>query len=186
MIRRRWRSLTTKTLSSSSRRRVPIMPSQIALARGAPGGLVRIRMPSAAKTASKALQNLESRSRSTHLTVETRSARSISKLRAAWVVHAPAGCAHPEQMRSAAAMLDGDQDVDPPEQDGVHGHEVHSEDGLGLGGKKLAPGGTRSTRSGRSLWGAGTRPPVLTWVLGGWFVLVDQATENGSALDPFF
>ena len=48
------------------------MRSQIALARGAPGGLVRIRMSSAAKTASKALQNLESRSRSTNVTVETR------------------------------------------------------------------------------------------------------------------
>jgi hypothetical protein len=55
------------------------MRSQIAFARGAPGGLVRIRMPSAAK----ALLTLESRSRSTNLTVVTRSARSISKLRAA-------------------------------------------------------------------------------------------------------
>jgi SPFH domain / Band 7 family len=36
-----------------------------------------------------------------------------------------------------------------------------------------------------TLWGAGTRPPVLTWFLGGWFVLVDQAPENGSTLDPF-
>jgi hypothetical protein len=26
---------------------------------------------------------------------------------------------------------------------------------------------------------------VLIWSLGGWFVLVDQATENGSVLDPF-
>jgi hypothetical protein len=42
------------------------MRSQIALARGAPGGLVRIGLPSAAKTASKALLNLESRSRSTN------------------------------------------------------------------------------------------------------------------------
>jgi helix-turn-helix protein len=56
---------------------------------GAPGGLVRIRMPSA----SKALLNLESRSRSTNLRVVTRPARSISRLRAAWVVHAPVGCA---------------------------------------------------------------------------------------------
>ena len=45
-------------------------------------------------------------------------------------------------------MLDGDQDVDPPEQDGVHGHEVHGKKGLGLGGKELTPGGTRSTRGG--------------------------------------
>lgn len=45
-------------------------------------------------------------------------------------------------------MLDRDQDVDPPERDGVHGHEVHGEDDLGLGGKELAPGWTRSTRGG--------------------------------------
>jgi hypothetical protein len=45
-------------------------------------------------------------------------------------------------------MLDRNQDVDPPEQDGVHGHEVHREDGLGLGGKELAPGWARSTRGG--------------------------------------
>ena len=41
-IRRRWRSLTIRILSSSSRRRVPIIRSQIAVARGAAGGLVRI------------------------------------------------------------------------------------------------------------------------------------------------
>ena len=43
---------------------------------GAPSGLVRTRMPSAVKTASKALLNLESRSRSTNLTVVTQSAMS--------------------------------------------------------------------------------------------------------------
>jgi hypothetical protein len=51
-----------RTLSSSSRRRVPIIRSQIAFARGALGGLVRIWMPSAAKTASNASVNRESRS----------------------------------------------------------------------------------------------------------------------------
>jgi hypothetical protein len=40
------------------------MRSQIAFARGAAGGLVRIRMPSAAKTASNARVNRECRSRS--------------------------------------------------------------------------------------------------------------------------
>jgi len=57
-------------------------------------------------------------------------------------------CAHLEQMRSAGAMLDCDQDLDPPEHDSVHGHEVHGEDGLGLGGKELAPGWTRSRWGG--------------------------------------
>ena len=45
-------------------------------------------------------------------------------------------------------MFDCDQDVDPLEQDSVHEHEVHGEDGLGLGGKELAPGWTRSMRGG--------------------------------------
>jgi hypothetical protein len=45
-------------------------------------------------------------------------------------------------------MLDCDQDLDPPEHDGIHGHEVHGEDGLGLGGKELAPGWTRSRWGG--------------------------------------
>jgi hypothetical protein len=36
-----------------------------------------------------------------------------------------------------------------------------------------------------SLSGARTRPPALTWSLGGWFVLVDQAAEDGSTLDLF-
>jgi hypothetical protein len=53
-IRHRWRSFTIRTLSRSSRRKIPIMRSQIAFARGAPGGLVRIWMPSAVKTASNA------------------------------------------------------------------------------------------------------------------------------------
>jgi hypothetical protein len=30
--------------------------------------------------------------------------------------------------------------------------------------------------------GVRTRPPALTWSLGGGFVFVDQATEDGSAL----
>jgi hypothetical protein len=79
--------------SGSSRRSVPIIRSQITFARGARAGLVRIRMPSAAKTASNAGVNRESRSRSRNVRVEARSARSISRLRAAWVVHAPVGWA---------------------------------------------------------------------------------------------
>jgi hypothetical protein len=80
---RRWRSLTISILSSSSRRSVPIIRSQSAFARGARGGLVRIRMPSAAKTASNALVNRESRSRSRNLIVVAHSPRSTSRLWAA-------------------------------------------------------------------------------------------------------
>src|SRR5690348_6755006 len=115
MIQRRWRSLTTRTLSSSSRRRVPIIRSQIAFARGAPGGLVRIRMPSAAKTASKALLNLKSRS-SQHKLDGADAVGEVHQQIAGGLGGPRPGrvCTHPEQMRSAAAMLDCDQDVDPP------------------------------------------------------------------------
>jgi hypothetical protein len=68
------------------------MRSQIAFARGAWGGLVRIRTLSAAKTASNAAVNRESRSRSRNVMLVARSVRSIIRLRAACVVHAPVGC----------------------------------------------------------------------------------------------
>ena len=74
-IRCKWRSLTIRTLSNNSRRKVPITRSQIALARGAWGGLVRIRMASAVKTASNPVVNRESRSWSRNVTVVARSAR---------------------------------------------------------------------------------------------------------------
>jgi hypothetical protein len=51
--------------------------------RGAGGGLVRIRMPSAAKAASNALVNRESRSRSRNVIVVAHSPRSLSRVRAA-------------------------------------------------------------------------------------------------------
>jgi hypothetical protein len=50
--------------------------------------------------------------------------------------------AHPEQMCSAGVMLDPDQDVDPPERNGVYVQKVHGEDGLGLCREELAPGRT--------------------------------------------
>jgi hypothetical protein len=51
--RRSWCSLTISNRSKSSRRRVPMILSQIAFARGARGGLARILMPSAVNAASK-------------------------------------------------------------------------------------------------------------------------------------
>jgi hypothetical protein len=97
------------------------MRSQIAFARGAAGGLVRIRMPSAAKTASNALVNREFRSRSRNVIVVARSVRSLSRVRAAWVVHAPVGCTVPAEQRGpVGAVLDRDQRVDSPEHHGVH------------------------------------------------------------------
>jgi hypothetical protein len=50
--------------------------------------------------------------------------------------------AHPEQMCSAGVMLDPDQDVDPPERNGVYVQKVHGQDGLDLCREELAPGRT--------------------------------------------
>ena len=134
--------MTIKIRSSSSRRNVPIMRSQIAFARGAWGGLVSVRMSCAAKTASNALLNRESRSRRTNLRV----LGAVGKVHQQ--VAGSLGCpcsgrvrADPEQMCSAGIMLDPDQDVDPPKQNGVS-VQVHSEDGLSLCGEELAPGWT--------------------------------------------
>jgi hypothetical protein len=46
----------------------------------------------------------------------------------------------------AGTVLDRDQRVDPPEEHGIHMHEVHSQNSLGLGGEELSPGRSRSAR----------------------------------------
>ncbi len=43
-------------------------------------------------------------------------------------------------------MLDRDQRVDPSEKHGIHVHEVHSNDSLGLGSEELPPTRTRPAR----------------------------------------
>ena len=78
--------------SSSSRRTVPHR-SASAFARGARTGVGKIRMPSEAKTASKAALNCVSRSRTRNLHCWMRSARSMSRLRACWVTRCPVGLA---------------------------------------------------------------------------------------------
>lgn len=78
-----------------------------------------------------------------------RSLRSISRLRAACVVHALVGWAvTPARCARRETVLDCDQCVDAPEEHGVHVQEVHRQDGLGLSGEELAPGRTRSSRRG--------------------------------------
>jgi hypothetical protein len=101
--RRRWCSLTISTRSKSSRRRVPIILSQIAFAPGACGGLARILMPSAVNTASKEAVNWPARSLIRNLTEVTRAPRSIRKSRAAWVVQVPSGFAV-SQVNAAGAV----------------------------------------------------------------------------------
>ena len=145
MIRRRWRSLTTRTVSSSSRRRVcdhafaDRVRSERSGWTGQAPDAVRVEGPPESGVAVPE-HKLEGG--------DARSARSISGCgRLGWSCSGRV-CAHLEQMCSAGAMLDCDQDLDPPEHDSVHGHEVHGEDGLGLGGKELAPGWTRSRWGG--------------------------------------
>ena len=55
---------------------------------------------------------------------------------------------HAEQRGPAGAVLDRDQRVNPLQHHGVHGHEVHGQDGLGLGGEELAPGRARPAGCG--------------------------------------
>jgi hypothetical protein len=64
--------LTISDLSRSSRRRVPMIGTQIAFARGACGGLARILMPSAVNTASKELLSWPARSLIRNLSEVTR------------------------------------------------------------------------------------------------------------------
>jgi hypothetical protein len=106
-------------------------------------------MLSAAKTASNALVNRESRSRSRNLMEVTRSPRSISRLRGG--LGGPLSGrlrAHLDQMRPARTMLDCDQCVNPPEHHRIHRHEVHGQDSLGLGDEELSPARTEPPRCG--------------------------------------
>lgn len=113
-----------------SRRRVPVMCSQVAFARGAGGGLVRIRMLSVVKAVSNARVNRESRSRSRNVREVAWLLRSISRLRAAWVGPCPGRMrGHPGQVGPAGAVFDrderGEERGEPFEDQGVQVHEVH-------------------------------------------------------------
>jgi hypothetical protein len=106
-------------------------------------------MPSAVSTASKELLNWPARSLIRNFTEAARWPRSIRKLRAACVVHAPSGCAvTPAQVGPAGAVLDDDQRVDAAEQHGVHVDEVGGEDAAGLRGQELRPGRARAAGRG--------------------------------------
>lgn len=78
--------MTISSRPRSSRRRVPIILSQMAFALGACGGLATILIPAAVNTASRELVNWPARSLIRNLTVAARWLRSIRKLRAACVV----------------------------------------------------------------------------------------------------
>ena len=83
-----------------SRRMVPTNRSQTAFARGAMMGVLMIRIPSAAKTASKEEVNLVSLSSMRNLTGVVRSVSSQQRLRACWVTQPATGLAVTPAMRT--------------------------------------------------------------------------------------
>src|SRR3954463_9267958 len=60
-------------------------------ARGHRGGIFTVSIPAPARTASNEVVNWPARARTRDRNVAARSSRSISRLRACWVVHAPVG-----------------------------------------------------------------------------------------------
>lgn len=139
----------TKTLSSSSRRSVPIMRSQIAFARGAPGGLVRIRMPICGEyrvecLGEPAVSVLEQERYACGAVgdVHQQIPGGLGGPRSGWMR------GHSCQMCPAGTVLDRDQGVDSSEHHGSYVHEIHGQDSLRLGGEELAPGWACPARCG--------------------------------------
>lgn len=97
-----------------------MIPSQIAFALGACGGLARILMPSAATTASNELVNWPARSLSRNLTGVARWRRSIRKLRVGCVVHTPSGLAVISARWDAAGAVFDDDQGEAPQEHGGH------------------------------------------------------------------
>jgi hypothetical protein len=87
-----------------SRRSVPTNRSAYEFARGDRTGVLITRVAFPAKTWSNAAVNLRSRSRIKNLNRPAWSPRSMSRLRACWVVQAPAGCAVTPKMCSSPWM----------------------------------------------------------------------------------
>ncbi|MCA1703095.1 MAG: hypothetical protein LC808_07425, partial [Actinobacteria bacterium] len=109
------------------------MRSQIAFARGAPGGLVRGL--DVVRGEDRVERPAESGVAVPEEELEGGGAVGEVHEQVAGGLGGPCPGrvrAHPEQMCSAGVMLDRDQDVDPPERDGVYVQEVHGQDGLGL------------------------------------------------------
>src|SRR5438045_8746048 len=97
-------------------------------------------MPAAANTASKAAVNFESRSRMRNRNRWACSSRSISRLRAAWVTHAPVGWAvTPARWDPTVIEFDHGQDVQAGQPDGLDGEEIAGERSAGLRTRELRP-----------------------------------------------
>jgi hypothetical protein len=53
------------------------------------------------------------------------------------------------EVHAAAVVLDHEEDVEAPQQDGVDVGEVNGKDAVGLGGQELAPVGCQKSDLGR-------------------------------------
>src|ERR1700691_1390649 len=133
--------------SRSSRRRVPARRSQMAFMRGAWTAVRRIVMPADWKTASKDEVKFDPRSRTRNLMSSNRSPKLRARLRACCTVHSPAGFAgDAAKVHPAGAMFDEHQDMQSPEEHGVHVQEIDRDDPGGLGVQELPPARARASR----------------------------------------
>jgi hypothetical protein len=135
--------------SRSSRRRPPIDLSMVAFARGACGGLRRIRIRAAVNTASNAAVNFGSRSRSTNLTEWTRSSRSINTLRAICVTYTLPGWSVTPRIRIGGSVRNDGQHVGAGPVEQVDREEISGENRLGSAAHKLL---LRRACSSRRRW----------------------------------
>ena len=135
---RRCGSPVIRTRSRSSRRKVPMMRSQVAFVLGAlrrcqdhgAGGL---------KTASKEEVNFDPRSRIRNRKSSNRSPRPMQ---VAGLLHGPLAVrvgGDAAQMHPAGVMLDDHQDIQPFQQHRINVQEVHREYAAGLRGQELPP-----------------------------------------------
>ena len=88
---RRWRSPKIRMRSVSSVLAVRTKRSAKQFARGQRGGIFTVSIPAPAMTASNVVVNCPARSRTRNRKPSPRSSRSISRLRACWVVHVLVG-----------------------------------------------------------------------------------------------
>jgi hypothetical protein len=149
--------------SSSSRRTVPTQRSAEAFARGARTGVASTPIPSAATAASNAAVNLVSRSQTTNRNWPTRPARAMSRLRPAGPPTPPDGMGRdPQQVDPAGHHLDRQQHAQPPQQDRLHGEQVHRQHTGSLRPEELPPGERRPHRR-RSNPGTPQDHPTRCW-----------------------
>src|SRR5665213_864627 len=137
----RWRRPRMRMRSRHSRRRVPMILSQVAFARGVRTGVLTIRMPSDLKTSSNDRANLQSRSRIKNLTDGLRSAQPKVTLRACWVTQPAAGLVvMPARWTTRECRSMTDQYVEAAKKHGVDVEEVTGHHGRGLRLQELVPG----------------------------------------------